>query len=95
MDRFYLLTPRLLHETVFTPLERNGCVLSKIYLNFIDYADIRKFGRDVVDINTERAEARYPGVRMGSRDADRQKSLHGHGVRRRVRRQTAERVPTV
>ena len=54
MDRSYLLTPELMHEAIFTPLERKGWRLSKVYLNFVDYADMRKFGRDVLDINTDR-----------------------------------------
>lgn len=42
-----------MHEAIFTPLERKGWALSRVYLSFVDYADMRKFGRDVLDINTD------------------------------------------
>jgi hypothetical protein len=42
-----------MHKAIFAPLKRKGWTLSKVYLSHVDYADMRKFGRNALDINTD------------------------------------------
>lgn len=37
----------------FALIERHDLVVSRIYMNAVDYADLRKFGRDILDVETQ------------------------------------------
>lgn len=37
----------------FSMIERHDLVVSRIYMNAVDYADLRKFGRDILDVETQ------------------------------------------
>ena len=47
------LSPGGFISDVIDPVEKLGGKVRKIFINHADYPDIRKFGRDVLDINTE------------------------------------------
>ena len=46
-------TPSFLADKLMIPAEEEGEKVKRITMNSLDYADIRKFGRDVLDLVTE------------------------------------------
>lgn len=46
------ISPSVLADA-FAEVERHGLRVARIYMNAVDYADIRKFGRDVLDIESQ------------------------------------------
>ena len=46
-------TPSFLADKLMRPAEEAGEKVKRITMNLLDYADIRKFGRDVLDLVTE------------------------------------------
>ncbi len=49
----YLVTPLTLAEHAFGPIEKRGRRVHRLDMNMLDYAQVRKFGRDVADFVTE------------------------------------------
>lgn len=46
------ISPSVLADA-FAEVERHDLRVARIYMNAVDYADIRKFGRDILDIETQ------------------------------------------
>jgi hypothetical protein len=46
------ISPAVLADA-FAEVERHDLRVARIYMNAVDYADIRKFGRDILDIETQ------------------------------------------
>ena len=46
------LSPSVLADA-FAEIERHDLRVARIYMNAVDYADIRKFGRDILDIESQ------------------------------------------
>lgn len=46
------ISPSVLADA-FAEIERHDLRVARIYLNAVDYADIRKFGRDILDIESQ------------------------------------------
>jgi hypothetical protein len=46
------ISPSVLADA-FAEIERNDLRVARIYMNATDYADIRKFGRDILDIESQ------------------------------------------
>ena len=46
------ISPSVLADA-FAEIERHDLRVARIYMNAVDYADIRKFGRDILDIESQ------------------------------------------
>jgi hypothetical protein len=55
--RSLTVTPAVLAD-LFDPVENRGYRVHRIWMNAHDYADVRKFGRDVLDVETRPEKVR-------------------------------------